>query len=84
MRDPVKHDYRRRHWGHDFTFTPLEDGLSGKMHGWGLGIDEGDFLLLPTPNGGSTRYRVMVIRYETNPPDMWHATVRFDPRPRIS
>jgi len=76
----MTHDYTRRGWGHDYTFTPIAGGLTARMSGWGDGIKAGDFLILP--NGTqTTRYRVESIRYEWDPKDMWHATVAFAPRP---
>jgi hypothetical protein len=49
------------------------------VHGWGLGVRKGDYLLLP--NGPvSTRYQVETIRYTPDPPDMWFAELRFAPR----
>jgi hypothetical protein len=53
------HDYTRRSWGHDYTFTPADGGMRGRAVGWGKGIAAGDFMLLV--NGpGSTRYQVEI------------------------
>lgn len=75
------HDYTIRTWGHDYTISKIIDG--GKMiemAGWGSGIKVGHFLLLP--NGSdTTRYRIVKIRYCSDPHDMWFATAAFDPRP---
>lgn len=73
------HDYTQRYWGHDFTFRPLDSGQQGQMSGWGKDIHVGDTLLLPNGHE-NTRYRIEQIRYELDPPDMWHARVSFYPR----
>lgn len=74
------HDYTKRDWGHDFTFDPGRGGLEAKMMGWGFGIQEGDYLVLPHSKGDTTRYRVARIEYYRDPPDMWRADVTFAPR----
>jgi hypothetical protein len=46
------------------------------MTGWGLGIKDGDYLLLE--NGKShALYKVAGINYESDPIDMWDAKVIF-------
>lgn len=73
------HDYRRRHWGHDFAVTHVAaDGLRLSVSGWGDGIRRGDYLVLPN-RAGATRYRVEEIAYAADPPDMWHAECRHAP-----
>lgn len=80
--EPTTHDYTKRGWGHDFTFSPIKGGLEGDMMGWGSGIRVGDYLIIP--NGTSTtRYQVTTIRYFSDPADMWSARVRFAPRRNI-
>lgn len=75
----VEHDYTNRYWGHDYTFDPLDNGIKGRMMGWGCGIKSGDFLIIQ--NGeGSTRYKVDSIQYFLDPHDMWSAVVSFAPR----
>ncbi len=84
--EPATHDYGpgKRYWGHDYTFTPIDDGQRGRATGWGKGIRQGDYLLLA--NGDqSTRYRVESIKYGNSvslgsPDDMWKATLTFAPR----
>ncbi|MBB5046976.1 hypothetical protein HNR60_001725 [Rhodopseudomonas rhenobacensis] len=75
------HDYTRRYWSHDYTFDPIENGMRGRMSGWGSGIRDGDYIILACGNG-HTRYRVQKIRYQSDPSDMWFADVVFSPRPR--
>lgn len=82
-RAPQTHDYTRRCWGHNYTFTPRNAGLEASMWGWGRGISEGDYLILGNDEPGAnpaTRYRVCSIRYCVNPRDMWFAQVSFAPR----
>lgn len=45
--------------------------------------EQGDFVLLPHPAGGSTRYRVVDFDHPVNqpdPPGQWFATLEFAPR----
>ena len=80
-RAPRTHDYARRNWGHDYTFTPIEDGQRGHMIGWGRGIKPGDYLILSVlGTNRTTRYRVVSVDYKSDPPDMWTADVVFAPR----
>lgn len=74
------HDYTNRYWGHDYTFTPSDDGMKAKMIGWGHGIAIGDYLILQHPEGGQSCYRVEQIVYMRDPSDMWSASVVFSPR----
>lgn len=80
MAEPKTHDYRNavRRWGHDITYRPAPNDQL-KALGWGRGIADGDYLLLS--NGkGDTRYRVDLITYYRDPPDMWKAVLSFAPR----
>lgn len=74
------HDYTVRHWGHDYTFKPIDGGMKGSIIGWGSGLKDGDYLLLEDPRGGSSRYQIDSIEYFSNPSDMWSANVKFAPR----
>jgi hypothetical protein len=73
------HDYTRRGWGHDYTFKPRDGGQRGRVMGWGHGLRDGDYLLLQNGDG-STRYRIVLVKYLGNPNDMWSADVEFAPR----
>lgn len=73
------HDYTQRGWGHDFTFDPIDGGKGGAMMGWGFGLEDGDYLILPN-GGGTTRYQIKTVEYFSNPKDMWKAKVVFAPR----
>lgn len=78
--EPRTIDYTKRGWGHDYTFDPIDHGLRGDLVGWCTPLPEvGDYLLLKN-KGGSTRYRVESVRGYGTPPDMYRATVVFDPR----
>lgn len=76
----MTHDYTQRGWGHDYAINRVIDGGTVlRASGWGSGISEGDFLILP--NGeATTRYRVESIEYYRDPPDMWSADLWFAPR----
>lgn len=76
----LTHDYTVRHWGHDYTFQPIDSGRRGKMMGFGLRVSAGDYLLLADADGNSTRYQVERIQYYQDPPDQWRADVVFAPR----
>lgn len=77
------HDYRDhlRGWGWDLSYRPIDGGKQLRATGWGEGLHVGDAVLLS--NGSAdTRYRVGDdLRYEDDPPDMWHVTLDFFPRP---
>lgn len=79
MREPRTHDYTARYWSHDFGIREVNTDGTLSAFGWGRGIAEGDFLILPN-NNRSTRYRVGQIRYEIDPNDMWFAILVFAPR----
>ena len=78
------HDYTRRTWGHDYTTLKVIDGGQRlRLSGWGLGINAGDYLILPNGDG-TTRYRVDSIDYRMDPQDMWFADATFAPRQAVS
>lgn len=70
----------KRRWWHDLSYSIIDAwGLRLKASGWGLGISEGDYILLS--NGSDeTRYQFESIDYYANPNDMWSATLQFAPR----
>lgn len=78
-----EHDYSRGGWGHDVVVRLADSGgLRLDLTGWGFGLKAGDSIILPnTTHGGTTRYRLDSVKYETDPPDMWSATATFFPRP---
>lgn len=82
MKTKKTHDYSKRRWGHDCTFETDDNGLTAHSVGWGVGLSEGDYILLEhkgSPNG-SSRYRIEKIKYFRDPPDMWSADLVFAPR----
>lgn len=74
------HDFSCTTWGWDYTFTPVDKDLKGSATGWGYGISAGDYLILKNGEDGTTRYRVMDIKYFLDPADMWTANLEFAPR----
>ena len=83
-RKPVAHDFFHRYWGHDYNWKPDpgSGGKTGSAVGWCDDIHVGDFILMH--NTGSApemraSYRVVTIRYELDPSDMWWATLEYDP-----
>jgi len=84
MTETKTHDYTRRTWGHDFTITKnIDGGMWLHMMGWGHGLSEGDFIILPNGNETS-RYLIKSVQYKSNPPDMWKAEAEFAPRARLA
>ena len=76
----MTHDISRKSWGCNYNVMEFRDGgMSVDLVGWRSGIKNGDFLLLKQDDG-TTRYLVESIRYESNPSDMWFASVSFAPR----
>lgn len=90
------HDYRqaKRRWGHDIGFDSKDGGITLHAHGWGYADDAnsspwiatGDYLLLSHNDGSGhdARYRVEKIQYQSDPKDMWFATLTFAPRDKRS
>jgi hypothetical protein len=77
---PKTHDYTRSAWGHNVVIVAVKDGgMKLNVCGWGHGVCEGDFLLLPN-KAISTRYVVEHVEYFSDPSDMWAADLAFAPR----
>jgi len=76
------HDYTKRYWGHDYSFAPRGGGHYGHAMGWGYGIHVGDLLLLDNKLSArrDSLYRVLQIKYFSDPPDMWTAELEWVPR----
>lgn len=73
------HDYRQCGWGHNAYLTHTNDGgRTGSMSGWGRFIEPGDFVVLANGDDFAS-YRVDRIKYNSNPPDQWHAQVTWVP-----
>jgi hypothetical protein len=54
-----------------------------RAHGWNSQHWEwnvGDYMIFYHRDGDSTRYQIKTIRHETNPRDMWQATLVYAPR----
>ena len=77
---PTTHDYTRLGWGHNITFTSIsEDGKKGNVVGHGLGVKQGDYLILANGPTATTRYRITKVK-QTRPADCWRAKIEFAPR----
>lgn len=77
------HDYTNgnRRWGHDIGWKVLDAGAKRlDAHGWGVGIELGDYVLLSN-GSGTTRYQFQRISYFGDPHDMWEGILVFAPRP---
>lgn len=73
------HDYTVRRWGHNVVVINARDvSQTSRLAGWGAGIREGDYLVLPNA-GAPMRVRVETVTYMTDPPDQWFAEVRIAP-----
>lgn len=76
------HDYSCPSWGRSVEVLSVSDsGMTAKVLGFGTGVKEGDFLILPNGNDGTTRYRVKKLRHK-RPADCWAADIEFQPRAR--
>lgn len=79
-RPPIEHDYTCLGWGHNITFMRMGlDGLSALVIGHGLGVEQGDYLILKNGPKETTRYRVASFE-RLRPADCWRATIEFAPR----
>lgn len=74
----MNHDYTVRGWGHEVIITQVR-GMIIDAVGWGSGVREGDYLLIPNGDG-TTRYQVETITYYPDPSDMWQAELLYAPR----
>ena len=76
----IDDNYTIKEWGHSYSIQSISDGgLNLSLAGWGVGISNGDYLILK--NGeGSTRYKVDTVKYCRDPHDMWFAELSFSPR----
>ena len=80
MNKVATHDFSSKRWGWNYNITSIRDeGLNISICGWGVGISNGDFLIL-TNGSDTTRYRVQSIDYYRDPHDMWVAEASFSPR----
>ena len=83
MSNVKTHDYTKREWGHDYNVTSVDEQThDARLIGWGVGITEGDYILLKSGEG-STRYRIIEINYFSDPYDMWSAETSFAPRDSV-
>lgn len=79
-RAPMEHDFTRLGWGHNITFIRIGlDGLSASVIGHGVGVEQGDYLILGNGPSETTRYRVVKLEHR-RPADCWSATIEFAPR----
>lgn len=83
-REPHTHDYTFRIPGHDYTIQRI-DSSGNTLRAIGFGpfhgkIQRDDYLTLAGPT--NPRYRVTSIIYRMNPPDMWDATLVYEPNER--
>lgn len=77
---PTTHDYTRLGWGHNITVTTIsEDGKKCNVVGHGLGVKQGDYLILANGPTATTRYRITKLK-QLRPADCWRAKIEFAPR----
>ena len=77
---PTTHDYTSLGWGHNITVTSIsEDGLKANVVGHGLGVKQGDYLILANGPAATTRYRIAKFK-PLRPADCWRAKIEFAPR----
>lgn len=59
---PRVHNYKEKSWGHDLVFRPEDNGLKANISGWGSGLKDGDFILLPTATRARKAPPVIALR----------------------
>jgi len=78
---PKIHNYTdtQRTWGHDYNFTPRDNGIYAQISGWSdERIRPGDFILMSArDNPCGVRYRVLKIEYCNDSSDMFFAETCF-------
>lgn len=72
---PKTHDYTASTvgWGHDLVLKLRNSGLA-LAQGWGVGLRDGDFIVVSSPRPAT--YTIVALEYETDPADMWKATLK--------
>ncbi len=74
------HDYTKSRWGHAVEILRIiNEGNQLRVVGYGSGVNNGDFLLLPN-EGSSTRYKVLKIEHKGSGTKQWFADLEFAPR----
>lgn len=79
----TEHDFTSPRWGYSADpFTFRDHGFRGQFiefTGFGRGLKEGDFIRVPHGQSES-RYKILSIKYMTDPSDQWFAETEFAPR----
>ena len=75
------HDFTYRYFGHDYTVMSVSKGGARiEVIGWNRGMSVGDYVLLHGSEPGTlARYRIVRLKYYTDPSDMWSATMDHAP-----
>lgn len=79
--EPKTHDYSRPSWGHAFHISEVIDGgrqIRGSYHGGR--IRNGDYVILPSKDGKTTRYQITHTEWTVTVDDMYHFEANFAPR----
>ncbi len=83
FRDPERVPVTHALLHYDFL-TPYDGGARISIGGWSYKRpwewEPGDFVIIHTRDGTTTRYRVVERECYADPPDMWIATLDFAPR----
>lgn len=76
------HDFTRPGWGWAIgSWIPVDrEGLVVRALGHGRGLEHGDFIILSSGGGQTTRYQISKVDYFRDPSDMWNAVLKFAPR----
>ena len=77
------HDFSNPKWGWDVNILNIQNnGLNINLCGWGMNIENGDYLILRNGNE-TTRYIITSVSYKRDPKDMWFGTADFAPREEV-
>jgi MioC protein len=71
---PRVHDFTAYESGQDYSFEPNEQRTGGTITGQHSGVNAGDYLTLCI-NNQRVKYRIEVVDYYADPPDMWVAAL---------
>lgn len=71
-------DYTQQSWGWAIKVLKWKDEDHAEFRGIGYGIKKATVLLLKMESGKVGRYKVELVRYESDPPDSWLADVIWD------
>lgn len=77
LRYPKTHNYINQHWGWALhMINTTDNGKTYTLCGHGIGIEKGDFILMKMESGKIGKFKIMEIKYFSDPYDMWSGKIR--------